>query len=417
MAKIVVNFEGMQDLLGRLRVLADKTSSLQSDIERSINRLDWEVSQKNTMREQIITATQKARKMVQMTEQMKSYAGRSIHDFQAVDARCSSEHQQMTSGVEGVWKGFLALESRVANGIGQTGLHALEVLNGAGSLFVNRDTSISIAHLSPLAVSLGTPFLGVSSTLLPFILDGLLQKRLYSGTGQFPGTKKSQTIPHPQVKDRMTQNEQKSTEKNQKNGDETVTSTYPEVKRSATEYIKQIEKLEVETNPKFLPGEYTYCNVYAFEVAKAMGVALPEVNGKPMLANQMYHWFQGEEAKNQGWIEITEKEARSAANKGQPTFAVREGDVVKDKVTKQIIDYHSGSGHIATVVPYVEGMKIEEIIDGKKVSGSTGSPDQTFISQAGSTNYSYSTVNWAWTRAARGSDGNDPSPIKYYTHV
>jgi len=157
MPNIAINFEGMQDLLSRLKALADKLHLLQNEISKSTTRLDWEVSQRDMIREQLSSAAQKARHTGQMTEQLKAFVTRAIHDFQSVDVRCANEHKQMTSGVEGVWKGFLDLESRIVNEICKVGCHALDGLKKACGIFVNRESNIQSTSLPHISSALCVP--------------------------------------------------------------------------------------------------------------------------------------------------------------------------------------------------------------------------------------------------------------------
>ena len=45
--------------------------------------------------------------------------------------------------------------------------------------------------------------------------------------------------------------------------------------RSAYHYFKVIEQFEVESSPRYEPGKKTYCNIFAWDVTRAMGAEIP----------------------------------------------------------------------------------------------------------------------------------------------
>ncbi len=111
--------------------------------------------------------------------------------------------------------------------------------------------------------------------------------------------------------------------------------------RSRTAYDKVIDQFSVATNPRYFIRDTsgdgiddTFCNIFAWDVASAMGVQLPHwvyVDGRPapagygnggyeLDANGVNDWLHDSGSKY-GWKKITEAEAQAYATQGMPVVA------------------------------------------------------------------------------------------------
>lgn len=84
---------------------------------------------------------------------------------------------------------------------------------------------------------------------------------------------------------------------------------------TGNEYASIIDDFDVENNSKYLPGTYTYCNIFAQDVAEACGIPLP-TGGCTSMRNQLAH--------NQfpKWYSVTYEQAQSRANNGAPGIVI-----------------------------------------------------------------------------------------------
>lgn len=147
--------------------------------------------------------------------------------------------------------------------------------------------------------------------------------------------------------------------------------------RSAYNYFKVIEQFEVEESLRYDRGKRTYCNIFAWDVTRAMGAEIPhwvlktdrdggsavDPNGKfmvapekrqEMLANETVGWLK-KHGNIHGWRRIDARMAQQMANEGHPSVAIWENTDSKSH------------GHIAVIRP-----------------GSVGDKRGPAISQAGS---------------------------------
>ena len=121
--------------------------------------------------------------------------------------------------------------------------------------------------------------------------------------------------------------------------------------RDRVTYDNVINQFMVEENPRYqlrenalmYEGGVTYCNIFVWDVMRAMGVEIPywvDANGeitepyfspdlgrfrivKPAYwknANDIHHWLN-ERGTKSGWREVTPEEAQDSANLGHPTVA------------------------------------------------------------------------------------------------
>ena len=122
-------------------------------------------------------------------------------------------------------------------------------------------------------------------------------------------------------------------------------------------YEAVISQFGVEKNPRYKQNQKgsgdTYCNIFAWDVTKAMGAEIPHWmddhgnpvpvgKGREMDANGMVKWLQ-EHGQRNGWRKASAQQAQIMANNGCPAVAVREN--------------FGGIGHVAMVRP---GLYTEE---------------------------------------------------------
>ena len=113
----------------------------------------------------------------------------------------------------------------------------------------------------------------------------------------------------------------------------------------------------------------TYCNIYMWDVTKAMGVEIPHYmkqnsNTVELNANMIAQWLNSS-GERYGWKEVGFNEAIARANQGYPTVlaAYRPGKI----------------GHVAMVSPNV-----------------SGDINTMYVAEAGGTNSDYAKVNLDW---------------------
>ncbi|MCG0238548.1 MAG: hypothetical protein L6E13_04675 [Firmicutes bacterium] len=156
--------------------------------------------------------------------------------------------------------------------------------------------------------------------------------------------------------------------------------------RSASEYNRVLDQFDVENNPRYKPGTNTYCNIYVWDVTRAMGAEIPhwvDDNGNPVPvgkgeeldANKKALWLE-EHGPRFGWREVTAAEAQEMANRGHPVVAAWRNP--------------RGIGHVAPVVP-----------------GEYDPEKGPTISQAGSKNFRRATVRDGFGRLEE---------VRYYVH-
>lgn len=117
-----------------------------------------------------------------------------------------------------------------------------------------------------------------------------------------------------------------------------ITST-PQA-RSPELYAAVINQFGVEGNPRYAQDAYTYCNTFAGDVARAMGVPLPTkaellgIKGDPATvgAADLHRWFTTQAASH-GWREVDAdtpeglRLLQEHVNAGRPAVAVDPGHI------------------------------------------------------------------------------------------
>jgi LysM repeat protein len=118
--------------------------------------------------------------------------------------------------------------------------------------------------------------------------------------------------------------------------------------RGGSTYADVINQFAVGSNPRYQPrGGATYCNIFAWDVTRAMGAEIPhwvDGNGNPAAvgrgreldANNGHLWLQ-QHGPRFGWREVSAEEAQRLANQGHPAVASWRNP--------------GGIGHIAVVRP------------------------------------------------------------------
>jgi len=157
--------------------------------------------------------------------------------------------------------------------------------------------------------------------------------------------------------------------------------------RTADNYNQVIDQFSVNNNPRYQPrGGNTYCNIFAWDVTRAMGAEIPHwVDGagnpaamgapgaRELDANGGHRWLETK-GPSHGWREVSAQEAQNLANQGHPAVASWNNP--------------GGIGHIAVVRP-------GEVTDRGPA-----------IAQAGASNFNNGHV--------RDSFGN--APVKYFVN-
>lgn len=135
--------------------------------------------------------------------------------------------------------------------------------------------------------------------------------------------------------------------------------TSSEGNRSAALYTAVIRQFNVTKNPRYAVNKNgnndTYCNIFLWDVTRAMGAeiphyvdpvtkaprAYPDVKGaKEMTANDIYDWLHSV-GEQYGWYKVTAEQAQALANQGKPVVTAMKND--------------SGHGHVQVVCPSKDG--------------------------------------------------------------
>ncbi|MEX1307671.1 MAG: hypothetical protein AB1Z19_04010 [Eubacteriales bacterium] len=125
--------------------------------------------------------------------------------------------------------------------------------------------------------------------------------------------------------------------------------------RSARQYAQVINQFDVEKNKRYAPcGDKTYCNIFVWDVTRAMGAEIPHYfnvkNGAPkaygdsdanqMSANGMCNWLK-KHGQDYGWHRVSASKAQSLANQGKPVVTAWKNN--------------GGKGHVQMVCPSADG--------------------------------------------------------------
>lgn len=140
--------------------------------------------------------------------------------------------------------------------------------------------------------------------------------------------------------------------------------------RSANLYKAIIQQFAVGINPRYARDNYTYCNTYAGDVMRAMGVPFPVKSGSDpatLAAAPLYKWL----VAGNGWTQVNPRTASGMAtlinhvNAGKPALAAT-------------------SGHVAVIRP----------------QSTPSSYTYLYLAQAGATNSNSLLLRNAWTSSS-----------------
>jgi WXG100 family type VII secretion target len=126
--------------------------------------------------------------------------------------------------------------------------------------------------------------------------------------------------------------------------------------RSAGLYQDAINQFGVGNNPRYTADNYTYCNTFAGDVARAMGVPLPTkadygINAQDQATigfPQMWDYFTNPNAPvsaaDQGWREVPKSDLgglQNHVNAGKMALVVNNGHVAVVRPGQEIADFSS----------------------------------------------------------------------------
>ena len=100
-------------------------------------------------------------------------------------------------------------------------------------------------------------------------------------------------------------------------------------------YAQLINQFAVGHNPRYQPDGSTYCNIFVWDVTRAMGAEIPHWVNKtgdiakpgaagawPILINASITWMHKFGVTQHGWKKVTEAAAQKAANAGKLAVAL-----------------------------------------------------------------------------------------------
>ena len=151
--------------------------------------------------------------------------------------------------------------------------------------------------------------------------------------------------------------------------------------RSAYKYAEVIKQFQVTTSKRYQNDENTYCNIFVWDVTRAMGAEIPHWSKekKEMRVYQIVAWLK-KDGKEKGWSLVPLRYAQQMANEGKPTIAIWKNP-------------KNNKGHVAIVRP-----------------GSIGFPDGPAIAQAGNLIVNADHLNDGF------NDPNFRKEIKFWYH-
>lgn len=192
MARIFINKYEMNELKSRFYSISNRITTLESDIVRSINRLDWEVSQKELVRGQILSARKKASELARQSNQLRLFVDKAVNDFSNTDSRIAGMQRESSNWLERIWKGLAGYSSRIYSSLRHDALKLFESVKKAGVLFVNRNIEMATTNISNIKTGLES-FKYVAGPVLPFVITEILRNRLQA----VHDSKKSTITPKP----------------------------------------------------------------------------------------------------------------------------------------------------------------------------------------------------------------------------
>jgi hypothetical protein len=116
-----------------------------------------------------------------------------------------------------------------------------------------------------------------------------------------------------------------------------------EYDRRPDNYSAVIRQFDVEHDRRYAADKRTYCNIFVWDVSRAMSAELPLLT-----ANRTAAWLQSEGAIH-GWYPVTAQAAQLVANDGRPTIAIWRNP--KEDFEKDAGKEEKNHGHVAVVRP------------------------------------------------------------------
>jgi hypothetical protein len=86
--------------------------------------------------------------------------------------------------------------------------------------------------------------------------------------------------------------------------------------RSAYQYSKVIEQFRVDESRRYAPDVWTYCNIFVWDVTRAMNTEIPLTS-----VNKMVGWLN-KQGQTHGWRRVDLRMAQQMADEGRPSVAI-----------------------------------------------------------------------------------------------
>jgi hypothetical protein len=131
--------------------------------------------------------------------------------------------------------------------------------------------------------------------------------------------------------------------------------------RNASLYRNVIDQFNVERNPRYTVNKNgnndTYCNIYLWDVTRAMNAEIPHYvdpqtldarsypdtsGARELNANGIYDWL-GQKGQEYGWVQVSPEQAQIYANRGMPVVTAWKNP-------------DGGHGHVQVVCPSEDGV-------------------------------------------------------------
>jgi len=176
--------------------------------------------------------------------------------------------------------------------------------------------------------------------------------------------------------------------------------------RSPENYYNVIAQFQVETSPRYQKkDDNTFCNIFAWDIARAMNVKLPHYYKKNLMpadADDYYYTgsanvracFLEVRGREYGWKTVDAKTAQQRANEGYLTIGVWKN--TSAQADENGVSEHYPSGHIMIIRPQPTGIQF------RRIKG-------PYISQAGEENTMLANVSDVMTFIKK-------TQVIYYTH-
>ncbi len=307
MSRIFVIPDKLRSLGSTLKVNSENVYFLATQLRSVTNTLDWEIRYKSNIDDQVNNACKQARSLADRLQELSQYLKIKAHAFEDADRQSSEQMGKLSNSIQ-------QIVNSISNGI-------ILITNWLNKLW---------------------PFTPI--TILPITVLPLLPK--------IPWPPKITPI-HKPSQPGLVPNDPI---------DELPIIDQPELPGGKQKVIGVISDLNVEQTIRYKKNhdekfpDATYCNIFAMDFAKEMGVPLPEyldLNGDGKIddylnANESVQWLRGtynnpigstQTGAQLGWKSINADQAAVLASKGYVVIAGWENPV------------SSQPGHMAVVKP------------------------------------------------------------------